>query len=503
MDPILSPINSDFIQPDSGDFEVTFNSRSFHPLLILPKQPPTSPSETQELNISQISPPVLIPPESSDNLRGRPDAVSEADLTSSNFRISERSSVTDISDKNAKLTTNSQPSTQEDTLTKLRQFSFSPVKRLAELSFNTLKTYPSSFDSHKPHSFSTAEARNVPTPDAQSKRGNSSVTQGTQTTCIHGSTQESSADNIDNPLFTFSPQFIDSTPTSPPENPSTNSFEEQRFKFYRNIHVSGRPTKVLSMSSAIKLVKFKGDGTQDVQAWLVIFFQWAKFHDLPDHKIIDAFPFYLEDNAKIWYDALPIANKHDANTIKHLFLDRFKELDNFLDLSVLQMKQNIAESVSDYLSRIIKTASIKNVPEKVLLSVAMNGLRSDIKTFVVTQNPKSMEQLRQTAILAEKSQPPQISTVETYENLLAENKNVKDQLQVATQNAPVNTIQHIAPQTYQARQNLPSAPRNRNCQPVRFRQMRPQQYSNRNAHTFQGMRPSFQPRPPPHRVFRY
>jgi hypothetical protein len=42
-------------------------------------------------------------------------------------------------------------------------------------------------------------------------------------------------------------------------------------------------------------------------AWFFVFFvfffffsfQWAKFHDLPDRKIIDAFPFYLEDNAKI------------------------------------------------------------------------------------------------------------------------------------------------------------------------------------------------------------
>jgi hypothetical protein len=95
------------------------------------------------------------------------------------------------------------------------------------------------------------------------------------------------------------------------------------------------------MASAIKLVKFKGDGTQDVNAWLVNFFQWAKFLYLPDHKIIEAFPFYLEDTAKIWYDALPFEDKHNANTIKHLFLQRFKELDNFLDLSVLQMKQNI------------------------------------------------------------------------------------------------------------------------------------------------------------------
>jgi hypothetical protein len=50
----------------------------------------------------------------------------------------------------------------------------------------------------------------------------------------------------------------------------------------------------------------------------------------------------LEDTAKIWYDALPFEDKYNANTIKHLFLQHFKELDNFLDLSVLQMKQNIA-----------------------------------------------------------------------------------------------------------------------------------------------------------------
>jgi hypothetical protein len=56
----------------------------------------------------------------------------------------------------------------------------------------------------------------------------------------------------------------------------------------------------------------------------------------------------------------------------------------------------------------------------------MNGLRSDIKTHVVTQNPKTMEQLRQIAILAEKSQPSQITTLETYENLLSEIKNLNE-----------------------------------------------------------------------------
>ena len=43
------------------------------------------------------------------------------------------------------------------------------------------------------------------------------------------------------------------------------------------------------------------------------------------------------------------------------------------------MKQGISEGVKDFLSRLVKVASMKNVPEKVLLSVAMNGLRHDLK----------------------------------------------------------------------------------------------------------------------------
>lgn len=109
------------------------------------------------------------------------------------------------------------------------------------------------------------------------------------------------------------------------------------------------------------------------------------------------------------------------------------------------MKQKGTEPVGEFLSRLVSLASIKNIPEKVLLSVAMNGLRSDIKTYVVTQNPKTMEQLRQIAILAEKSQPSQITTLETYENLLSEIKNLKEKIETKTE---VNEINRVMPQTH-------------------------------------------------------
>lgn len=131
------------------------------------------------------------------------------------------------------------------------------------------------------------------------------------------------------------------------------------------------------MSSTTKLEKFKGDDTQNVVAWFTNICQWAEFHEAPERKIVGDFPFHLEDQAKVWYDSLPMEQKSNQGIIKSLFFERFKELDNFLDLSVLQMKQAMTESVGDYITRIIKQAMIKNVPENLLLSVAMNSFKSD------------------------------------------------------------------------------------------------------------------------------
>ena len=101
------------------------------------------------------------------------------------------------------------------------------------------------------------------------------------------------------------------------------------------------------------------------------------------------------------------------------------------------MKQGLTEGVNDFLSRLVKMASMKNVPKKVLLSVPMNGLRHDLKTYVTTQNPKTMEHFRQIAILAEKAQPSQVSTIETYENLLQEIQQIKAKIESQTEQVQI------------------------------------------------------------------
>lgn len=73
-----------------------------------------------------------------------------------------------------------------------------------------------------------------------------------------------------------------------------------------------------------------------------------------------------------------------------------------LDLTILQTHQGRNESVLDYLSRLLKLATNRNISDDILLAVAMNGLKADLKTIVMTKEPKNIEELRHIAILAEK-----------------------------------------------------------------------------------------------------
>ena len=48
-------------------------------------------------------------------------------------------------------------------------------------------------------------------------------------------------------------------------------------------------------------------------------------------------------------------------------------------------------------------ATNRNISDDILLAVAMNGLKPELKTIVMTKEPKNVEELRHCATLAEKA----------------------------------------------------------------------------------------------------
>ncbi|KAK3597465.1 hypothetical protein CHS0354_041881 [Potamilus streckersoni] len=198
------------------------------------------------------------------------------------------------------------------------------------------------------------------------------------------------------------------------------------------------------MSSALKLDVFTGDQSQNPTKWLDHFVQWAKFYDLSVEKVLNAFPFHLQGHAKVWYDTLPETVTSSWHFLVTAFKSRFHNDDVILDLSILQTQQGSSESVMDYLSRLFQIATNKTIPDQVLLAVALNGLKPSVKRIVMNKTPTNMAELRQAAVLAEKS----IATTDTTDfstlnTILNEVKQLKDEVKVANSKQTQDSISSI------------------------------------------------------------
>ncbi|KAK3603684.1 hypothetical protein CHS0354_023281 [Potamilus streckersoni] len=198
------------------------------------------------------------------------------------------------------------------------------------------------------------------------------------------------------------------------------------------------------MSSALKLDVFTGDQPQNPTKWLDHFVQWAKFYDLSVEKVLNAFPFHLQGHAKVWYDTLPETVTSSWHFLVTAFKSRFHNDDVILDLSILQTQQGSSESVMDYLSRLFQIATNKTIPDQVLLAVALNGLKPSVKRIVMNKTPTNMAELRQAAVLAEKS----IATTDktdfsTLNTILNEVKQLKDEVKVANSKQTQDSISSI------------------------------------------------------------
>jgi hypothetical protein len=130
---------------------------------------------------------------------------------------------------------------------------------------------------------------------------------------------------------------------------------------------------MFNMAPYLKIDKFKGDNSQNVDTWLSIYKQYCSFYDLSNKKSADSFPFHLEGHAKIWYDTIPDSQKTNFDHLITLFKNRFKDKQHLLDLTILKTHQGRNGYVLDY---------------DTLLSVAMNGLKLYLKTIVMTKEPK-------------------------------------------------------------------------------------------------------------------
>ncbi|CAG2191423.1 unnamed protein product [Mytilus edulis] len=202
---------------------------------------------------------------------------------------------------------------------------------------------------------------------------------------------------------------------------------------------------IFIMSSILKIEKFKGVNTQNPETWLTNFNQYCSFYDLSKKKSAESFPFHLEGHAKIWYDTVSDSKKQHFDFLIAAFKDRFKDKQHLLDITIIQTHQGRNESVLEFLSRLLKLATNRNISDDILLAVAMNGLKADLKTIVMTKEPKNIEEFRHAANLAEKAIDSNVNSVNSMnQNILDEIHSLKEHIQSINVNSTVPLLPKIS-----------------------------------------------------------
>ena len=123
-----------------------------------------------------------------------------------------------------------------------------------------------------------------------------------------------------------------------------------------------------------------------------------KLQQMDDELAISAITFYLTGTAKTWFQGLPHSAKDNIRAIMKLLEIRFEQSDEE-DLLTNQWR---TENVKEYIDLITVKAQEQNIPESLLLKIVKRGFQQSLQPFIIQRNPKTMEELKEAAIIAKR-----------------------------------------------------------------------------------------------------
>ncbi|CAG2244357.1 unnamed protein product [Mytilus edulis] len=126
--------------------------------------------------------------------------------------------------------------------------------------------------------------------------------------------------------------------------------------------------------------KFSGNIKSD--NWVRQFIRWKNLQKISDEQACYALPFYLEGAAKTWFEGLAEPIQTNFDQLTNALKDRFKNTYEDDDILLAQLP---TEKAVEFLDRIAK-----------------KGFQASLKSIIVQRDPKTIDELRTAAIIAEK-----------------------------------------------------------------------------------------------------
>ena len=175
---------------------------------------------------------------------------------------------------------------------------------------------------------------------------------------------------------------------------------------------------------------FSGTSAEDAAQWLRHFENYSVFKTLDDGKQLALFKVLLRGNAAIWLDSQSNATLANMPAVKAAFKARYKTPDTVMYQNASQLfskRQDADLSSEDYIAIMRKLGSEIGADERMIRFAILNGLRPELRAFVIQNQPENFDQLIEAARLAELSSLPSCNS-DTSAALLDQIANMQSQL---------------------------------------------------------------------------
>jgi Retrotransposon gag protein len=147
-----------------------------------------------------------------------------------------------------------------------------------------------------------------------------------------------------------------------------------------------------------------GLSSDDPESWMEIFTNYCNFRELKESDSLRLMIILQQGAAGLWVQTLPTSSKSSLPALVQAFKDNYfrsPEL-KFQDASELwSCPQKATEPFNDYLTRLRRGANRLNISDEVLHYAVLNGLKPAVKSHILQQGVKSLQDTIKSARVAE------------------------------------------------------------------------------------------------------
>lgn len=146
------------------------------------------------------------------------------------------------------------------------------------------------------------------------------------------------------------------------------------------------------------------DGRSDGLDWLRKFELWSRCRQFSDDTMLAAIQLYFVDAAATWSNVLDDDQKDSWTHFRAAFVERFVvDKRNALQRTgqLWTIQQRDGEPVVEYVDRVRAIGRDCNASDDLLLSSAVNGMRSSLRRRVIHKNPTDLHALLDVSTAAE------------------------------------------------------------------------------------------------------